>query len=319
VTEIRALIDDKPLEIDKDQQPNAKAGADFVRDITIDTPRANGTVSLVALNQFGPSQAASVKVEWAGLVEEVRPDLYVLAVGVRDYSRPAELLKFPDQDARDFAARMRQQENHFYARVTPHLLTNDHATIDAIKKEFVWLRRQMTQRDVAVIFLSGHGKKESASGYDFLPYDADQDNPELTYLHGHEIKYLLGDMPGLKILFVDSCYSGNVFNEAGLKGDDGVADVNDLANQLSTAGSGTVVFTSSQGKELSKEIDKWGHDAFTQALLEGLQGQADHPEIHISQLDAYMARRVKELTQGRQHPTMVRPPGMTNIPIASAQ
>ena len=80
-------------------------------------------------------------------------------------------------------------------------------------------------------------------------------------------------MPGLKILFVDSCYSGNVFNEAGLKGDDGVADVNDLANQLSTAGSGTVVFTSSQGKELSEEIDKWGHGAFTQALLEGLQGR----------------------------------------------
>jgi len=51
----------------------------------------------------------------------------------------------------------------------------------------------MTQRDVAVIFLSGHGKKESASGYDFLPYDADQDNPELTYLHA-ENRSLIGSM-----------------------------------------------------------------------------------------------------------------------------
>jgi len=202
--------------------------------------------------------------------------------------------------------------------VTPHLLVNEQATVDAIKREFVWLKRQMTSRDVAVIFLSGHGDKESASSYDFLPYDADKDNPELTYFHGHDIKYLLGDMAGLKLLFVDSCFSGNVFNEEGTKGDEEVANQDDLANQLSTPGSGTVVFTSSQGKELSREDEKWGHGAFSLALLEGLQGRADHPDIHISQLDAYIEGRVKELTLNRQRPTMVRPPGMTNVPIARA-
>jgi uncharacterized caspase-like protein len=125
-------------------------------------------------------------------------------------------------------------------------------------------------------------------------------------------------MAGLKLLFVDSCFSGNVFNEEGTKGDEEVANQDDLANQLSTPGSGTVVFTSSQGKELSREDEKWGHGAFSLALLEGLQGKADHPEIHISQLDAYVEGRVKELTKNRQRPTMVRPPGMTNVPIARA-
>jgi hypothetical protein len=318
VTEIKALVDDKPLQLDKDQQPGSKAGADLVRNITVDIPRANATVSLVALNQFGPSQAASVKVEWGGPAEEVRPDLYVLAIGVRRYKNPAKPLQFPDKDAADLVALMRLQENGFYSHVTPHLLVNEQATVGAIKKEFVWLKRQMTSRDVAVIFLSGHGDRESASSYDFLPYDADKDNPELTYIHGHDIKYLMGDMAGLKLLFVDSCFSGNVFNEEGTKGDEEVANQDDLANQLSTPGSGTVVFTSSQGKELSREDEKWGHGAFSLALLEGLQGKADHPEIHISQLDAYVERRVKELTVNHQRPTMVRPPGMTNVPIARA-
>ena len=110
-----------------------------------------------------------------------------------------------------------------------------------------------------------------------------------------------------------------MFNEEGRKeGADEVANQDDLANQLSTPGSGTVVFTSSQGKELSREDEKWGHGAFTLALLEGLQGKADHPEIHISQLDAFVEGRVKELTNNRQRPTMVRPPGMTNVPIALA-
>jgi WD40 repeat protein len=319
VTEIKALVDDRPLQLDKDQQPGAKAGTDIVRTIAIDIPHAGATVSLVALNQFGPSQAASVKIEWAGPAEEVRPDLYILAVGVRQYKNPTKPLQFPDKDATDFVAQIRRQENRFYLHVTPHLLVNEQATIEAIRKEFVWLKRQMGSRDVAVIFLSGHGDKETASSYDFLPYDADKDNPELTYFHGHEIKYLLGDMVGLKLLFVDSCFSGNVFNEEGRKGgDEEVANQDDLANQLSTPGSGTVVFTSSQGKELSREDEKWGHGAFTLALLEGLQGKADHPEIHISQLDAYVEGRVKELTNNRQRPTMVRPSGMTNVPIARA-
>jgi hypothetical protein len=226
VTEIKALVDDKPLQLEKDQQPGSKAGADLIRSVTVDTPRANATVSLVALNQFGPSQAASVKVEWAGPAEEARPDLYVLAVGVRQYKNPAKPLRFPDKDAADLVAEMRLQENRFYSHVTAHLLINEQATIEAIRKEFVWLKREMTSRDVAVIFLSGHG--------------------------GHEIKYLLGDMAGLKLLFVDSCFSGNVFNEEGMKGDEEVANQDDLANQLSTPGSGTVVFTSSQGRELSR-------------------------------------------------------------------
>lgn len=322
ITGLKVLVNDKAIALDKGQEPDPKAGRDYTGSVTVELPRASARVSLVAINQYATSQPANVAVEWTGQAQEPLPDLYILAVGVRQYLHPVDPnnpLKYPDRDATDFLASLRRQEGHFYAHVTAFpLLTNERATIDAVKKGFVWLRRSIGSRDVAMIYLSGHGQRDSASSYDFLPYDADPDSPELTNLHGHDIKYMLGDMPGLKVLFVDSCHSGNVWNEPGEKGDDSLPDMNDLANQLTSAGSGTIVFTSSQGKELSREDDKWGHGAFTKLLLEGLDGAADNPLIHISELDVYIERMMKQLNP-RQHPTMVRPPGMSNIAIAKIQ
>jgi len=160
-------------------------------------------------------------------------------------------------------------------------------------------------------FLSGHGKKRNQQvGYDFLPYDADQDKPraDLTYT-GHEIKYLLGGHARLERYSssISLLTPENVFltRQAPKGATTGVADVNDLANQLSTAGSWpTVVFTSSQGKGARslKRSNKWGHGAFHSGFARrNLQGQAEPPgDSYLLKLDAYMARRVKELTQGRQ-------------------
>ena len=49
----------------------------------------------------------------------------------------------------------------------------------------------------------------------------------------------------------------------------------------------------------------------TKALIEGLgKGEADllrNGTITVSELDAFIAERVKTLTDGRQHPVMSRP------------
>jgi hypothetical protein len=64
----------------------------------------------------------------------------------------------------------------------------------------------------------------------------------------------------------------------------------------------------------------WGNGAFTKAILEGLfEGRADllrKGTITLSQLDAYVADRVKQLTGGVQHPIMIRPPTVPDFPIA---
>jgi hypothetical protein len=49
-----------------------------------------------------------------------------------------------------------------------------------------------------------------------------------------------------------------------------------VANDLSSAENGVVVFASSTGMQLSLERADWGNGAFTKALLEGLEGEADY-------------------------------------------
>ncbi len=87
--------------------------------------------------------------------------------------------------------------------------------------------------------------------------------------------------------------------------------MNSIVNEFAKTENGVVTFASSQGRETSEESAAWGHGAFTKALIEGLgEGKADllhNGSITVSELDAYIAERVKTLTEGRQHPVMSRP------------
>ena len=60
--------------------------------------------------------------------------------------------------------------------------------------------------------------------------------------------------------------------------------------------------------------------AFTKALIEAIgEGKADithKGRITTSLLDAYLAERVKTLTDGEQHPVMSRPDAVPDFPLA---
>ena len=71
--------------------------------------------------------------------------------------------------------------------------------------------------------------------------------------------------------------------------------------------------------------------AFTRALLEGFGqlepfGKTGLPKnadcinkdgvVYLNELDAYVAERVKELTNGAQHPTTQKPSSVRSFPIA---
>ena len=59
--------------------------------------------------------------------------------------------------------------------------------------------------------------------------------------------------------------------------------------------------------------------AFTKGLIEGLIGKADYKgtgRITVNMPDLYVSERVKELTEGQQTPTMVKPPNVPDFPVA---
>ena len=189
-----------------------------------------------------------------------------------------------------------------------------------------WLEKQTTSKDVAALFLAGHGVTDPNGTYFYLPQNADPDKLKRTCVGFSDIQTTLRNLAGKALFFMDTCHSGNllgrVFAAAGRKSvgvGAGAVDVTRLVNELSSAENGVVVFCSSTGRQYSLENATWGNGAFTKALVEGLGGKADvtnRKKVTVSSLDFYLAERVKELTGGQQTPVTVRPDTVPDFPIA---
>jgi uncharacterized caspase-like protein len=94
-----------------------------------------------------------------------------------------------------------------------------------------------------------------------------------------------------------------------------------IVNEFAKTEHGVVTFASSQGRETSVESAAWVHGAFTTALIEGLAGKTDllrDGTITVSERDAFIANRMKALTDDRQHSVMSRPntPPTSNFAFA---
>ena len=125
------------------------------------------------------------------------------------------------------------------------------------------------------------------------------------------------DIAGKVVLFNDSCHSGNVLGGT-LKGLP--PDSTGIVNELVSAENGAVVFAAATGSEYALEKPDWNNGAFTKALVEGIDGQADYGHtgrITINMLSLYVSERVKTLTDGRQHPTENKPATVRDFPLAA--
>jgi WD40 repeat protein len=243
--------------------------------------------------------------------------LYVLAVGVGRYQH-ADIngLDLPAKDASDFAAAMQRQQGRLYRQVEARVLTDAQATRDEIVDGLEWLSRQVTQHDVGMVFIAGHGVNDPAQGYIYLPVNADPDKLRRTGVPMDEFRKTLANLAGKALFFFDTCHSGNVLGQRSRAGPN---DVRGVINELASAENGVVVFSSSTGRQLSYENKAWGNGAFTKALVEGLDGRADQQRsgrVTHKMLDVYVSERVKELTQGRQSPVTQAPGGVPDFPVA---
>jgi uncharacterized caspase-like protein len=202
-----------------------------------------------------------------------------------------------------------------YRDVVVRLLVDEDATRDEIMDGFDWLERETTDKDVAMIFLSGHGINNRAGQYFYLPQPADLNGLRKTAIFFSDIKMMVESLPGKMLLFLDTCHAGNVMGtRRGL-----MPDIAGLVNELASAENGAVVFASSTGKQSSMEAVDWGNGAFTKALIEGFDGEADlmkQGKITVNMLDYYVSERVKSLTQGQQTPTTTKPKTIPDFPIA---
>lgn len=328
ITEIFFLINGRRIDdrwLKSVGAPNATYNGRFAA-ITgsVPLPEKVNRISVVARNRFNVSEPAVIEVRRTGgpaeLEKILKPDLYVLSIGISEYRDPElQQLRFADDDARGVSDAFAGQNGKLYRNVFTRVLTEGDATKAAVTEALAWLTREATQQDVAVIFLAGHAYNDEREGFYFLPYGGTTSSLAASSVRWTEFQSVLEKLPSKTLLLADTCHAGLITGASERTRGPARGDLTQALRALINAGSGSVVMTATMGLESSYEDDRWQHGAFSKALIEGLSGRADYDKdraVYIRELDHYVTRRVNALTQGRQHPTTEVPRIMPNFPIA---
>ncbi len=323
VTELKILINGRPSESGKRGiKITPKEKNNIIEKIKIEVENGENEISVIAKNKNGFSEAPTIRVYYEEYQNEnenrefiIKPTLYVLAIGIADYKNKEYSLKYPSKDAEDFVKVMKKQKGKLYKDVDVKLITNDEASKDSILDALEWLEKEVTSKDVAMIFMAGHGINDNNGNLYYMAFDSEVDKLKRTALPATEVTKTISNISGKVLYFMDTCHSGNIRADL-RRGFD--IDLNGIINELSSAEVGTVVFCSSTGRQYSLENEEWNNGAFTKALLEGLEGAADYQKngiISINELDLYVSERVKKLTKGKQTPVTSKPDTIRDFPI----
>jgi uncharacterized caspase-like protein len=249
----------------------------------------------------------------------LKPKLYAVTIGVSNYADPDLKLGYAADDARGFAEVLQKQKGGLYGDVQIKTLVDGEATRGNVVEALEWLEEQVTSRDFGVVLIAGHGMTDEKQNYWFLPADVSMKHLSVSAVSQADIQRTMGALAGKAILFLDTCHANAAAGRVAARGP---VDMNSIINEFAKTENGVVTFASSQGRETSQESAAWGHGAFTQALIEGLGGKADflhNGSITVSELDVYIAERVKALTEGHQHPVMSRPSTIPDFAFAIAR
>ncbi len=307
VTAMRLLVNGRPYQ----GQAGVKrfAGGAARADASWDLKLEPGTYSFEVLAESAVSRGLSRPAVVIRAGSAAPPNLYVLATGVSAYPGPLKL-NFAASDADLLSGSLKQHSNGVFGKIEVKVVTDAQATRSGLLAGLDWLAQRMTANDVAVVSFSGHGTRDRLGRFYLVPVDVDLDDAERTCLSGDEFRRRLEALPGKVVAVLDACHSGAAAGGARADG---------LVRDLVAEDCGVVVMCSSLGREYSLESAATRAGFFTLGLTEGLSGKADlngDGVVFIHELDFYAARRVAELSGGRQHPVTGRPPGIRPFPVA---
>jgi WD40 repeat protein len=327
-TGLRILVNGEIMATPRSVEPVQGDGA---QEVTLVLPPRNSEVSIYADNKNGRSLPAPLSLQWAGdskvfvageqgSHKTQKPKLWLLVVGVSAYRNPGvPQLSYASDDAKAFASLLTAQQGKAYREVESRVLTDDKATRANVLSALDWIRTSVGAGDVGVVFLAGHGFTMATDHrYYYASVDVDPKRLTDTGVSYAAIQQALTDFNGRgdgtrAVFFIDTCHSGDATGasiDAPIKASNGDA----LTGELTRTDNQVLVFASSKGNQFSWEDSSFRHGAFTEALIEGLgdKWEADPRNtgrVTYKNLDAWISDRVPVITQGRQTPRLMAPPG----------
>jgi WD40 repeat protein len=313
ITAMRLLVDGRPFQGSAGVKRFDAGRAGEEAAAAWEVPLVPGTHTLAVIADSPVSKGMS-KV---GIVvrpgEPPKPNLYVLAMGVSDY--PGDMkLTYCASDAKLLAEAFPKYSKNVFANIEVKLLTDHAASKKGILDGLDWLKSKMTPQDVGIVSFSGHGMRDPFGRFYLVTADVKADDPEHTCLPGDVFKDRLDNMPGRLVAILDACHSGTVAEKAAPP-----ARADTLVRDLTAEDSGVIVMCASLGREYASESPLTKAGFYTFGLVEGLSGLADidgDGTVYIHELDMYATARVRQLSHGRQNPSLGRPPTVRPFAIA---
>lgn len=306
-------------------------GNEIEKELAVNLAKGLNKIEVSSVNQAGAESYKEAFTINCNAGKE-KPDLYIISIGVSNYSDERFNLKYAAKDADDMIKSF--TANTFFNKVYSKKLTNNEVTLENIATLKAFLANADVN-DQVIIFVAGHGLLDDKYDYYYASYNMDFNDPAATGIPYEAIEELLdGIKPLKKLLFMDTCHSGEVDKDdvrtasnskstrdvtargvgiAYLESNEshlGLINTSDLMKTMFTdlrKGTGATIISASGGLEFALESNDWKNGLFTFCLLNGINQQAADSnkdgEIWLNELQEYVFNSVIELSGGRQTPT----------------
>lgn len=304
--EIRYSVDTPPdnpvkevkVTVNGEIQPTARV-VKKGRSVTVTLPKDDSSISISARNNTGWSETEFLRLKWDKSKENlIRPNLYVLAIGINDYDQIHPPLKMAVKDMNDFVRVVEKKKHAPYENIYVTKLSDKEATRQKIEDELCKLAARAESTDFTFIFFAGHGLKDNKDRFYLAPVDANIEMIRSSCIDADRFSGYLDDIRGKVVVFADACYSGAL-----LQGRRSVSslDMQKVVSEMNRAKPGRYIYASSEDDTVSNELPEWENGAFTKALIEAFEGKAKaegQKALTTVELMNFLRKRMKEIIKG---------------------
>ncbi|MDX1744407.1 MAG: caspase family protein [Halobacteriales archaeon] len=314
----RVLIDGRPAQL-------RARNTDEVRFVGYaETGSGDGIVEVAAYGRSSPAVVRTYRYETDPSLDE-RDDpwteergftgtRYAVVIGVSEYrDERIGSLRYADDDAEAFYDFLLSEKAGMGGFDPEHvrLLLDDEADTRSVRTALTTFLRQVTENDIVIIYIAGHGAPDPSrpSDYYLLTHDTEADNFAGTAVSMADVNAYVANLRARDVLvFTDACHSAALsLGPVGVRSGPSNA-INDLfLDRLTTSAAGLLTFTASETNQYSQEGSQWGggHGVFTYQLLRGLEGAADEDGdgiVALGEVLEFTRSEVRRSTNGAQVP-----------------
>jgi len=282
-----------------------------LKTFTVNLANGDNRIKVTAFNlQRIEAIPAEIVVNYT-IAEEIKPNLYLLVIGINEYKNTKYNLNYAIEDAVGFKRQIEIGAKELFNSIVTISLSNAEATKDRIMEEINKIKAIAQQQDMFVFYYAGHGAMsvEDKSVFYLIPTDVTQmfSAPVLEEkaISASELKEISTEIKAQKQIFIlDACQSGGIEDVLAVRG---AAEEKAIA-QLARS-TGTYWLAASTTEQFAGEFAQLGHGIFTYCILQAFNGAADGQgdnKITVQELSAYLNDQVpiisKQYKGSEQYP-----------------